>query len=240
MIITKNFQGFTIKEYEILDSTNEEAKRILQSQKNISLHKNIIIANSQTAGKGRYEREWISEEGNLFASFIFDVSKENSPQNFSYFFALAIAKLLENLGLLPVIKWPNDVLIDDKKICGILLEKQGDFLICGVGLNIKSSPQYLIDRKTTCLADLGFERDKNFCLNEIIKNLDAILLEEKNFGFAKIAEKINSYLKKNFAEINLYNKKIAGEIIMVDNEGLLEFKVGDELKKLSSGEVFFL
>ncbi len=239
-VISKNFLGFTIKEYEILDSTNDEAKRLILQNKNFLYHNTIILALSQTAGRGRNNREWISESGNLFTSFIFDISKEASPQNYSYFFALAIAKFLQNLEVTPQIKWPNDVLVNNKKICGILLEKQENYLICGVGFNIFSAPDYLIEKPTTSLSQLGFNYNLEFCLNEIIKNFNQVKMLNDNFGFQKIADEINKILLTNFAEINLYDKKISGQILKIDEMGLLNFLSEGEIKKISSGEVFFL
>lgn len=241
--IVKNLSGFSVREYELLDSTNEEAKRLI-SEKNIT-DKIIITANSQTNGRGRQGREWVSEEGNLFASYIFNISKEITPELYSYFCALAIARILQGYNLLPQLKWPNDILIKGSKICGILLEKHGDFLVCGIGININSSPDFLLDKKTTSLSDQDLkDQNINLTKDEILlnltKNLEEILSDYKKNGFSSFEKEINYILLKGSAEIDIAGIKTKGEIISIDENGKMNFKTGQGIKKISSGEVFLI
>ena len=73
----------------------------------------VILANAQSAGRGRYRRTWVSHHGNLYASFIYDAD-ERDPR-LSYVVAVAVAETLMSFGVHPKIKWPNDILIDGKK-----------------------------------------------------------------------------------------------------------------------------
>ena len=98
----------------------------------------VIMAEAQSAGRGRYRRTWISHHGNLYASFIYD-AEERDPR-LSYMIAVAIAETLIHFGMHPKIKWPNDILIDGKKVSGTLTEYAGRFVIIGIGINIKSNP----------------------------------------------------------------------------------------------------
>ena len=102
----------------------------------------IIVADAQTAGRGRYRRTWSSPPGNLYASFIYHVGDARDPK-ISYGVAVAVAETLAHFGLHPAIKWPNDILIDGAKISGILIEYSRDFVIIGIGINIESSPSDL-------------------------------------------------------------------------------------------------
>jgi len=99
----------------------------------------VITASSQTAGRGRNARKWISDSGNLYASFIYKAGARRPT--LAYSFAVAAAETLLSFDVPVQIKWPNDLLADGKKISGTLLEYCRDFLIVGIGINIKSNPQ---------------------------------------------------------------------------------------------------
>lgn len=238
MFITSKFQEFTIRDFEILDSTNDEAKRIILS-KAINPDNLIITAKQQTKGRGRVGREWVSEEGNLFASFIFDISKQPNPELYSYFCALAICDLLKKYDVKPELKWPNDVLVTNEKIAGILLEKCSNFLICGVGLNIDSNPEYLSDRKTTSLKSLNIDIDANTALKLLSANLASIKEEYKKNHLRNLAGIIDDLLIKGSAVLSMGNR-IKGAIMGIDEEGKMIFKTESGIEKISSGEVFFI
>lgn len=128
----------------------------------------VIMAEAQSAGRGRYKRSWISHHGNLYASFIFD-SEERDPR-LSYMIAVAIAESLIAFGIHPKIKWPNDILIDGKKVSGALTEYAGRFVIIGIGINIKSNPT--VENYKTTKLDNYAKVDKSDLLNKLMKNLD--------------------------------------------------------------------
>lgn len=98
----------------------------------------VVIANAQSAGRGRYNRKWVSHHGNLYASFIYGCDEPDA--RIAYSVAVAVAETLMSFGISPQIKWPNDVLVDGKKISGILIEYYNDYVIVGVGINIESKP----------------------------------------------------------------------------------------------------
>ena len=128
----------------------------------------VIMAEAQSAGRGRYKRSWISHHGNLYASFIFD-SEERDPR-LSYMIAVAIAESLIAFGIHPKIKWPNDILIDGKKVSGTLTEYAGRFVIIGIGINIKSNPT--VENYKTTKLDNYAKVDKSDLLNKLMKNVD--------------------------------------------------------------------
>ncbi|MBV8939405.1 MAG: biotin--[acetyl-CoA-carboxylase] ligase [Alphaproteobacteria bacterium] len=132
--------------FDELDSTNEEARRLARSG---GSHGAVIWAKRQTAGRGRMEREWESREGNLFVSLLLQPGCDFATAGqLSFVAALAVRDTL--LPLLPdtctiQCKWPNDVLIDGRKVCGILLESfapapPNRWVIIGVGVNVDSFP----------------------------------------------------------------------------------------------------
>lgn len=128
-----------------------------------------IVAEAQSAGRGRYKRTWVSHHGNLYVSFIY--SSEERDARLSYSVGVAIAETLIAFGVTPTIKWPNDILIDDKKISGTLIEYSGRFVIVGIGINIKTNPTVKATYKTTKLDNyINVTRDE--LLNKLMRNLD--------------------------------------------------------------------
>lgn len=146
--------------YDTLDSTNDEAKRLA---KNGAAHGAVVWAKKQTAGRGRYGRPWVSEEGNLFASMLLAPSCDAGalPQ-LSFVAGIAAQEALA--PLLPdkkvSCKWPNDILVDGKKFAGILLESfeyEGRrWVIIGFGVNVNSHPDEVMFPATS-LCEEGVE-----------------------------------------------------------------------------------
>ncbi len=225
--------------YEVLDSTNQESKRLIL-QENINPDNFVITAKFQTSGRGRQGKNWISEDGNLFASFTFDIKNYQNPEIFSYFFAVALCRILKKENINPQIKWPNDVLINGAKLSGILLEKHKDFLICGIGINIISSPDYLLDKKTVSLKNLDFNISAEDLLKLLCVEISKIITEYKKSGFESLSQEINEALIKGFAEISIADTKKKGEILSINNFGKLLFKTDNGIEEISSGEVFYL
>jgi len=128
-----------------------------------------ILAEAQSAGRGRYQRTWISHHGNLYVSFIY--ACEERDARLAYSVGVAIAEALIAFGIVPTIKWPNDILIDGKKVSGTLIEYSGRFVIVGIGINIKSNPTVNAPYKTTKLDNyVSITRDE--LLNKLMRNLD--------------------------------------------------------------------
>lgn len=98
----------------------------------------VIVAAAQSAGRGRFRRKWVSHHGNLYASFIY--ACEERDARLSYAVAVAVADTLLSFGIVSTIKWPNDILVDGKKIAGILIEYFGRFVVVGIGINIATNP----------------------------------------------------------------------------------------------------
>ncbi|MCL2737744.1 MAG: biotin--[acetyl-CoA-carboxylase] ligase [Alphaproteobacteria bacterium] len=128
--------NYKLYSFEEIPSTQEYAHELIAS--GTATDRAVIIAGAQSAGRGRYRRTWISKPGNLYASFIYKIEKREP--RLSYAVAVAIAETMISFGIDPKIKWPNDILIDGKKVSGTLIEYSKDFVIVGIGVNIKSNP----------------------------------------------------------------------------------------------------
>lgn len=127
-----------------------------------------IVAAAQSAGRGRYRRTWVSHHGNLYASFIYNAPERDA--RLSYSVAVAVAETIASFGIHPTIKWPNDILIQGKKVAGILIEYSGRFVIVGIGINVLSNPT--VDRYQTTKLDNYSEIPMTELLNRLMRNLD--------------------------------------------------------------------
>ena len=149
-------------------STNNTAFRIIQ---NSNLNSGMIISEVQKKGKGQYGRKWISYKGNLFVSFFFNLKKVNlSIQQLTKINCLLVKKTINNFYKKKIIfKAPNDLLINGKKISGILQEtminKNHKFLIVGIGINIVKSPNIKNYPTTNLLEVMGKKIDYNLIAN---------------------------------------------------------------------------
>ena len=142
--------------FKIVKSTNNTAIKIIQ---NSNLDCGMITSETQRNGKGQYGRKWISYKGNLFVSFFYNLNKINlSVKQLTKINCLLVKKLISNFYKKKIIfKAPNDLLINNKKISGILQEtitkNHQKFLIVGIGINIVKSP-YIKNYPTTNLLEV--------------------------------------------------------------------------------------
>ena len=159
-----------LKKYKIVKSTNDVAIKLIK--KNI-VDPTLIISNKQTAGRGRVGKKWDSKEGNLFMTIFFklDQNKINFKQ-FAVLNAFLLRKLIsKNTSKNIMIKWPNDLLYQGLKFCGILQEvikfNQFDYLLVGIGINTNKASQNK-DFQSTCLKNIVNKKISN---QVILKNL---------------------------------------------------------------------
>ena len=181
-----------LKKYKIVKSTNDVAIKLIK--KNV-VDPTLIISNKQTAGRGRVGKKWVSKEGNLFMTIFFklDQNKINFKQ-FAVLNAFLLRKLIsKNTSKNIMIKWPNDLLYQGLKFCGILQEvikfNQFDYLLIGIGLNTNITPKNK-NFKSTCLKNITNKRVNN---QKIIKNIltvyEKFLNQTQRMSFSEIKRK---------------------------------------------------
>lgn len=191
-------------------------------------NKTIIHALAQSSGRGRYRRTWVSHHGNLYASFIYK-TPERDPK-LSYAVAVAIAETLISFGLMPEIKWPNDVLIGGKKISGVLIEYSQNFVIVGVGINIKTCPT-VKEYKTTKVSNFAKDIDINDVLSVLIKELDK--WRRTNFlsvreHWMDLATAINKIIQYHGKPMELIGLNEDGALVLRDGSRYV-LTYGDEI-----------
>lgn len=222
-----------------IDSTSDFLKR-KDDKKNYDL----AIAEIQTCGRGRRGNNWVSQKGMALFSFLLKVEEDVSIEEYSKLpLVTGIAvlnglKRIENLDF--KFKWTNDIYLDDKKICGILVEKIQDFFVIGIGININNSLEGAVaDIATALTISTGKKyivEDTIFTvLDEFKKQYKRFLEGEWNF----ILEEINNrnYLKNREITLvgsNWQTKGIAGDIV---KDGRLEIITEKEKKFANIGEI---
>ena len=221
---------FEIHHLKQCSSTNEEAKNFPPYH--------AVIAETQIAGKGRNGRKWESFSGNLFLSLTLPLPSNASA--YSFITALAVA---ETLGFLsPRIKWPNDVLIDNKKISGILLETTEKTLIIGIGVNIEKKPETQMLYQTTCLKEYNASLPPKELADKILQNLsfEINLFEQK--GFSAIRQQWLEYATGigKPIQVRLPQEVLQGTFEGLDNTGALILKQNTTIRYITAGDIFMI
>ena len=154
-------------------STNDTALRLIK----IGKINGIVMAEHQSKGRGQRGNKWISKKGNLFMTIFFSISKKLSLKSITNLNLMIVRKVIKKkINAKVNIKPPNDILINKKKVCGILQEivfkNQKKLLILGIGINIVNSP-YLNNYETTYLNNYSNKKiNKIKLFNEIKKNFE--------------------------------------------------------------------
>ena len=238
--------GRRVHYYDSTDSTNVRAGEL-------AAHGHLVVADTQTAGKGRRGRSWESPAGkNIYFSLIIkpDIAPDKAPM-LTLVMAMAVLRALEEVmnGSMSLgIKWPNDIVLNGKKICGILtemcLEKNRiGHVVIGVGINVKNQdfPEELVDKATSLEAECGQTFSRSNILQEIMKTFeeeyDRFLQTEDLSG---IVEPYNAGLINRGREVRVldpqgeYNGVARG----IDNSGELIVELADgTLTNVYAGEV---
>lgn len=147
--------------FDEIDSTNLELKRQLEVKGADFV---AVLAGSQTAGQGRMGRQWQSPAGSSLSLSISTSRFLANPGWLTLLTALAVRNMLAKSGIAAGIKWPNDVHVDGKKICGILATITEGFAIIGIGVNLRQQSQ---DLNAVSLAELGVELDADSAAAQI-------------------------------------------------------------------------
>ncbi len=166
---------FKIKNFKKISSTNQKAKELALGG---TVPWTVIVAEKQIAGYGKEKVPWFSPQGGLYFSIILPKSKIEDLQTLTIISAFIITKAIkDNFSLEALIKLPNDVLLNRKKVAGVLTEnvigKDVKLSVLGIGLNtnIEKFPKELEDKATSLKIELGREVDNENLLKKIVKEL---------------------------------------------------------------------
>ena len=228
-----------ILRFDELDSTNAYAKR------NCSLlaDQTVITACQQSAGRGRLDRQWISHKGGLYFSLVLKPQKTEFLPNLTQLMALCVCETLQELGVNAQLKWPNDVLVNGQKICGILSEaiftpKGFEGLVLGVGLNVAQTDLSQAGQPAVSLAMLGIQTQKESLLSALIKRFLSQYPQVIESGFDIIRSSYLAHFPYLGKTVNIQNGAQAttgtvhtispeGKLVLHTPEGFIEISIGD-------------
>jgi BirA family biotin operon repressor/biotin-[acetyl-CoA-carboxylase] ligase len=239
--------GYRLVCYDSVGSTNDEAKCLAQEG---AADGTFVWALEQTAGRGRRGRTWVSPRGNLYASLILrpDCPAHQAPQ-LGFVAALAIGDALG--AMLPRLegpryKWPNDVLVNGRKIAGILLESEMTaldkltFLIVGVGVNLTASPQGTAFPATSVAEECDGEVAPAAMLEKFSGHFEWWKKRWQTEGFAPVraAWLAAATLRGEPIRVHLEAATLHGRFLDLDEQGALLLEADGEHRRISAGEVF--
>jgi BirA family biotin operon repressor/biotin-[acetyl-CoA-carboxylase] ligase len=240
--------GHNVYSYRSVGSTNETARRLAESG---APEGTIVIADRQTKGRGRLGRSWHSPAGlGLFFSLVLRprIPFDRAP-GLSLLAALSICRVTEKMGdLEPRIKWPNDCLLDGKKMAGILVEISAEldkigYAIVGVGINInhrkKDFPSSLRSKATSLAMKNGDRHDRAAFLRDFIHQFEKDYGNFCRYGLRFMGRALverSSVLGRNIT-VRFGRKKITGTAVGFDENGALRMKTGEGVRLVSAGEV---
>ena len=151
-----------------------------------------LVADRQNAGKGRQGRAWFDGAGNFMGSTVVHLRfGDPDPAALALVAGLAVHEVVTRwLGgvALAALKWPNDLMIGPAKLAGILLERVGDSVIIGIGVNLCSAPE-LPDRETIALGALGLEPERDAFAADLARQFDIELDRWRSFGLAPVLKR---------------------------------------------------
>ena len=219
-----------IHHFEQVSSTNEIAKDFPP--------KSVIIADTQTGGRGRYGRVWKSPVGNLYLSAVVSNMGQDTPF-MAFAVGVAVAESLSDWDVR--LKWPNDVLLSGKKLAGILLEQTDDGrLIIGIGVNVLTSPVHGMLYPT---ADLCGKMTPDELAKRILNALSVYMDLLRKKGFDPVRERWLKYADGigQRIQVNLPHQVMEGIFKEISPQGELILETRDKtVQRISAGDVFLI
>lgn len=224
-------------------STNTEAKKVYPQLNNEFL----FVAPKQTSGKGRLDRVFVSGEGGVYMTLCYKPNNIFVADSLKIVLltGLAVAKCLKNYTQNVAIKWPNDVFVNGKKICGILLESvvtenMTEAIFLGIGVNITNEIPQELRGKVTSFELEGIEAvPREQIISEILQNLYQMLEVYQKDGFAPFEDeyiKLSMTIGHN-AVVNINGEKKSGFGVGLSEEGYLLLQTGEKIERIILGDI---
>lgn len=243
--IAKASPQWPITVFHSIDSTNAEALRLIGEGASAPF---LVLAERQISGRGRRGRKWVSPFAeNLYYSLVLRIDGGmRQLEGLSLVVGLAVMQTLRSLGVSGAgLKWPNDVLVENKKIAGILLELVGDpadvcHVVLGVGINVNMQVAEEVDQEWTSIRlESGKACDRNALVVELNAQLNAYIHKHQANGFTS--------LQAEWAENHLWHgrsvaliagaSQVEGIVTGIDGQGGLRLRVDGVDKVFSGGEL---
>lgn len=200
-----------------------------------------LIADRQTAGRGRLGRQWHDGVGNFMGSTVVRLrAGDPSPETLALLAGLALHDVIAPTVTQAVtLKWPNDVLIAGAKLAGILLERAGDAVIVGVGVNLAMAPD-VADRPTISLAALGGQIDRDAFATDLARQFAADLDRWRSYGLAPVVSRWTAagHPAGTMLYVDDAGRRLQGTFAGLNDAGALRLRLADgSVRVIHAGEV---
>jgi BirA family biotin operon repressor/biotin-[acetyl-CoA-carboxylase] ligase len=239
--------AWPVSVYSSVDSTNAEALRMLELRQ---VPPFVVLGERQTAGRGRRGRNWVSPFGeNLYYSLVLRIDGGmRQVEGLSLVVGLALLHALRAAGVVGVgLKWPNDLLVNGRKIAGILLELSGNpedicHVVIGIGVNVnmQAGGGVVIDQPWTSMRDaLGGLVDRNELVCELSRQLCRYLDVHQRLGFGSLMAEWEGHHLWQGRRVTLIagSQQIKGVVLGVDSSGAIRLDVDGAERSFSGGEL---
>lgn len=246
-----------VEVHEALDSTQARARELAHAG---TPHGTLVVAEVQTGGRGRLGRRWGSPKGGLWMSLVLRPGLDAGlAARITQTAAVGVAKALWEIGVEARIKWPNDLLVDGRKICGILAEssienvpvaakrvrpgnagRRLDFVVLGVGMNANLDPADLEvpDREVaTVRSELGHDVDMLDLLRRLLSNLEAELPRIQDFGAVLQDWRALNCTLGERVQVRRFGETLEGRAADLSPEGALLLETPRGTIELFEGEI---
>lgn len=240
--------GYRLLYYDSIGSTNDEAKRLARDG---AAEGTLVWALEQTAGRGRRGRVWVSPPGNLYISIVLrpDCAVGSAAQ-LGFAAALAVGDALR--AILPrterlTYKWPNDVLINSRKVAGLLLESETfapeklSFIVLGVGVNLTASPLGAEFPATSIMEEGLGEIMPEAMLEQFAMHFRSWDTRWRAEGFGPVRAAWSAaaaIVRGEPIRVRLESRTFCGRFLDLDHEGNLLLDCAGECRRIAAGEVF--
>jgi len=219
---------FKIHQFNKLNSTIDKAKEFPLDS--------VIIAEEQAKGKGRFKRNWSSQKGGIYLSIVLE---NYNPQYLTFIAAISAQKAIKDTyNIRTIIKWPNDLIYNKKKVCGILTKIE-DKAIVGIGINTNNKIPESLKSKATSLKTINKNAINNRkIINKLLNHFERYLILLKNKKHSRI---IKDWKKLSFLgsdiKVKTMNKTYEGIAYNVDKDCFLILKAKGKKIKVIEGDV---
>jgi BirA family biotin operon repressor/biotin-[acetyl-CoA-carboxylase] ligase len=240
--------GKNIVHFDTISSTNTKAKELANDN---CPNGTIIVSEEQTSGRGRLGRQWVSPKGKgIWMSIIL---RPDIPPMEAYkvtiIAAAAVHGALTENGVASLIKWPNDIIIDGKKICGILTEMNAElsnihYLVIGIGINVNTEsleiPEDLKDKASSLKIQTNKHFNRKVLFGSIINHFEPLYTQFVSTGSIEssiaVCRENSAVLNRDILLIES-NKSTAVKVVDINNNGHLLVQEGSAIREVLSGEV---
>ncbi|MFC7059708.1 biotin--[acetyl-CoA-carboxylase] ligase [Halovenus salina] len=226
---------YEVEYHDSIDSTNRRGRELAgDGREDI-----VVLADEQTGGRGRLKREWSSPSGGIWLSLLLRPTMPTTHAPLvTMAAAVATAEAVASTGVEPEIKWPNDVLVDGKKVSGILTEMEGEadrisWLVVGIGINANVDIESLPEDRATSLRELCGDVDRREVVQTLLESMSELVADRDRILSAWRAR---SGTLGRRVSVETPNGEIVGEAVDVESPGALLVDTADGRERVTVGD----